>query len=1389
MVSVCCVTCVTSDGDSGTTVPRLVPASPPPPPLAALAFSHDGTRAAYAVRRGKALPRYGEREDACSIFIASTNTPAHCASSTSSGPGAAVAPFAQWTMLQVLTGSHDAPITALAWCQRTGALLSTSADRGACVWVPRAGAAAAKEANSAAAVEGGSVNLPAAVAADVPFCAVPQLVILSTEVRLCPTCVAWSAEGTKLYIGTSGGTVAVGRYDAQHKWWICRLLSDHRRTTFFDPSVETAAPSSARACSVTALAAHPVENTRLAVARLDGTVQVLSTHIKSVDGALGSSGQGTSGSNAGATAKPFHHVYLSHLLPCWVHGVAWSPSGQQLAVVGHDSGLHTWDWGPVRSSSAGGERSSNDDCSGAGSGKCEAVHTVTWLRQLPLLRCEFASEDVLVAVGFEGRLHAFESTAASAQPGFQRQRTWKLMPEHAATQRTEGSAQLLRRETAHVAANDREKTAAACGRHNLPSQRATAAAKHVVTLEGQQPPARIVGESQAAVDGALVAKSVRQVALDFFERGRAAAAADAVVATSTRGRSSVPGAHSSTENNAADHATGAARQQVTESPPHTSLISLLVRIPSGEKSTAAEPMDVTFVSAGHDSRVHLWRVRHTTLARSKGVYFKKQVLKLGMDGTSLCRLIVVTDTHVYVCVPSGGITRAIAVRRIERVTLAAAAGGAGSGGPTMPSAKPQREKAKSLFASVVSRRGDIAGRTNLQVPHHSRPDSADGDAGGALAVSSTDASPAASSRQGASSAADKAGREVPASVAAGRWVTIVTLGIAQEAALALQFYSAVDGEDFVAALRKASHISAAAVFNLPAEEGPIDASGQLLSLPARCEDPVWPRVLKREAGDTNMGNRKPDVESIRAVEEVQLSPPRSPRSPTAPPQPTAHPTLLPHDRSGSGNIYAPTVEETRWHSPPQAPSRLQKSTDGSPLAWRTPSPLRTAPHRKVPAPPPSVPSQQLQLSAPPPLKTIRGPVIEGRGGGGSHNRGSSATQSLRDAANEPTRTTSQSRLPRLIFATASSSAMCEGVPSCPKAAAPVSTTKAEAVPRRSLFADELGTAQVVDPAASSLSAAAPRTAFMATEDGARDAPVHVDALQAELAAQSATVARLQRSLQAHESLLIELADARADVRGLQATLAERNEQCDEWQAACSQAEQRVSILRRQHERMLAEQQERLRRAHHAELEAVQAAFEEYDARMSAFLEQLKQDHREEEVQWQRERRVLLLQLHEQQRQQQEMRDVEEHRRVRAAGVVARAHYEAQRRRVPAPQVSRRPLASSAECNPASAAWPRAEVNSPSDSLLSPPPPPRQPPSHTTSPFSAHRLMNGSPDVDDEVNHVHPAARHGTAALTRRPHAYFQAHLQAPPSYPRGGSIPDAHDVGKGTYTPSRRSYV
>ncbi|KAG5507629.1 hypothetical protein JKF63_06578 [Porcisia hertigi] len=572
MVSVSCITHTTSEGDNGHAVPRLLSRSRAPS-LVALSFNHDGSRVAYAVRRVQTLPRNGACEDACCIFVANTNVPAPSASRSPLPPVpcAAVAPLAQWTVLQVLSGIHDAPITALSWCQRTGALLSTSADRGACVWVPQSNESTAKEETRQASKEevyGAACNGSESASACLggieaaPFCLVPQIVMLSVEVLLCPTSVAWSVEGTKLYIGTSGGTVAVGRYDARQKWWICRLIDDHGRPPNGDPSADTSTPSSTSGRAVTALAAHPVDNTRIAVARLDGTVQVFSTHLKSVDGALAGSGRGhSSGDNAGATAKPFSCTYLSHFLPCCVHGLAWSPSGQQLAVVGHDSALHVWNWNASRSSSLGspgGTHTSADNRPSVGDvDECEAAHTVLLrLSQVPLLRCEFASEDVLVAVGFEGRLDAFESSAPSTQPGVQSQRTWQLVPQHTVTQRAKGargaadtSTHLLPRAPANVEVEDREMKTPRSG--------------------GQTAPSRL------GVPKGIVAH----------------------------------------ERQAADIATGSpATQHVDDRPPHAWPNNLLVRIPSsGGAAAAADTMDATFVSTGHDGCVHLWRVCGTTL--------------------------------------------------------------------------------------------------------------------------------------------------------------------------------------------------------------------------------------------------------------------------------------------------------------------------------------------------------------------------------------------------------------------------------------------------------------------------------------------------------------------------------------------------------------------------------------------------------------------------------------------------------------------------------------------------------------------------------------------------------------------------------------------------------
>ncbi|KAG5481702.1 hypothetical protein CUR178_07055 [Leishmania enriettii] len=879
-------------------------------------------------------------------------------------------------------------------------------------------------------------------------------------------------------------------------------------------------------------------------------------------------------------------------------------------------------------------------------------------------------------------------------------------------------------------------------------------------------------------------------------------------------------------------------------------------------------------------------VATTSASPSSQEHFKRQVLKLGMDGSILPRLVVVADTHVYVCVPSGGITRTIAVCRVERVALcphevaddeedgdcdadldealkrAVAGGGNGSRDPTTPSLKLKRGASILSPDFVLAGGGGISGMQKRNASRAGHTDCADDDIDGASESCSAGPSLATSSRQGASLAAAEARSDVSASTAAARWATVVTLGIAQEAPLVLQFYSAVDGEDFVAALRKASHLSAATVFYLPSQEGPIDSAGwPPSSLPARCVDPVVPRIQKQEARETNVDDYKPGTGGRRSVGGVQLSPPRSPRSPTAPPWPAAHPSLLSRDnrsgRDGSRGMRSNSEEDLRaagprqaalqclkgadglpqqrggdrprpasstaankpgsehqWYSLPQPPSTSQETAGGFSFEGNAPSPLRAAPHREAPAPP-----QQPQLPAPPPLELLQGSAIEERGLGKLHSRGSSDARSLRDPSHEAARTQSQERRPRSSYAATSTPLMREEVPCCPEAPAPVaatvSTMKWETTSRVGLCVEELHSKHDVEPTVSSLVAAATRKYSMTTHDGARDAPIAMDVLRAELSAPSASVVRPQRTLQARESLLVELTNAKADVRGLQAALAERVAQCEEWRAVCSQAEQHISGLRRQHERVLAVQEERLRQAHRAELEAVQAVFEEYDSRMTAFVEQLQQDHREEAAQWQHERRTLLFQLNQQQ-QQQRVRDIEEYRRVRAAEVAAQAQYEAQRRLVAGPRGRPRenahaqqersppavvasalyspqdgskssrcsPLASSMQLGLFPATWPLPGETSPSDALVDPAPPP-----HTTPPFSAHRLLVSDLDVESEMIRDRSPHHHSIAATARDPHSYSRAILPASPPHPLGSGLAAKRDAGRGGYSPRRRSYV
>ncbi|KAK7196785.1 hypothetical protein NESM_000618600 [Novymonas esmeraldas] len=692
---------------------------------------------------------------------------------------------------------------------------------------------------------------------------------------------------------------------------------------------------------------------------------------------------------------------------------------------------------------------------------------------------------------------------------------------------------------------------------------------------------------------------------------------------------------------------------------------------------------------------------------SSQVLYKRQTLKLGMDGSSLPRLVIVTDTHIYVCLLSGGITRTIAAARLERVTLC------------------PREDAGD----------DLLGHSRSPIRH--------------------EAHPATSPLQ---------------------WAALVTLGIAQEAALALQFHHTRDGSDFVRALRTASHTPASVVFNTPDAAAPTDAAGRpLSSSPARRADPAIPRVLER---DVDEDGRHTSAQGCRAAPDVDVvpvpTPPCRPRSPTAPP--VTQLALSPvasrdgdgsSDTRGSSGSSAHAAEldraeeaeceaealTARSHStaptaggPPAASTASRSTTEDEVADGRTPSPLRTAaPLRAAPPPPPP----------PAPAEAVAAMEANTRGAASDGDR------------------------------------------------------RCSPAPHRQISAhveDDAPPAVLDAIARHARTTAQPRVEECAPSDG-------VQALQDELAVQSATVARLRRSLQAHESLVLELAELKADVRGLRAALAARDAQCAALQSHRDHAEARLEAGEREHQQALAEQAERLRRDHHAELRAVQVAFEDYDTRMTTLAEQLRRDHREEAAQWQHERRTLLFcvdELQQRQRQQERHRHGEEwtaeERRARAADVAAQAQHEAhwrllqpshagdaarqrvesvldggsERGQLEQHQPPRR-VAGAVHSPPytAGASSPR------SPAAASPQPHHHHRPSWPrcrTPQFSAHRLFDSASDADGDA--VHDA--HGGAALqTPTPHPLRNATGSGGDRSARLG----VYAVRKGEYTPSRHSFV
>ncbi|XP_028778489.1 actin-related protein 2/3 complex subunit 1B [Neltuma alba] len=225
----------------------------------------------------------------------------------------------KWEKVHTLQ-KHDQIVSGIDWSTRTNRIVTASHDRNSYVWN----------------LEGSEW--------------VPTLVIL--RLNRAALCVQWSPKENKFAVGSGAKTVCVCYYEQENNWWVSKLIRKKHDS------------------SVTSVSWHP-NNILLATTSTDGKCRVFSTLIKGVD-AKESKG-GTS-----SDAKFGELIIQLDLSLSWAFGVKWSPSGNTLAYVGHNSMIYFV-----------------DDV-----GPSPLAQNVAF-RDLPLRDVLFVSERMVIGVGFD----------------------------------------------------------------------------------------------------------------------------------------------------------------------------------------------------------------------------------------------------------------------------------------------------------------------------------------------------------------------------------------------------------------------------------------------------------------------------------------------------------------------------------------------------------------------------------------------------------------------------------------------------------------------------------------------------------------------------------------------------------------------------------------------------------------------------------------------------------------------------------------------------------------------------------------------------------------------------------------------------------------------------
>jgi len=224
----------------------------------------------------------------------------------------------KWEKEAVLE-EHQQTVTSVDWAPESNRIVSCGVDRNAYVWTEQEGQWK------------------------------PTLVIV--RLNRAATYVKWSPNEDKFAVASGARLISVCYFEKENDWWVSKHIKKPIRST------------------VLSLDWHP-NNVLLAAGSSDFKTRIFSAYIKEIEAKPSETVWGKK--------MPFGHcmIEISNGGGGWVHSVAFSPSGNKIAWVGHDSSISVQSGGAKDVATLKGEF-------------------------LPFLSCIWITENTLVAAGHD----------------------------------------------------------------------------------------------------------------------------------------------------------------------------------------------------------------------------------------------------------------------------------------------------------------------------------------------------------------------------------------------------------------------------------------------------------------------------------------------------------------------------------------------------------------------------------------------------------------------------------------------------------------------------------------------------------------------------------------------------------------------------------------------------------------------------------------------------------------------------------------------------------------------------------------------------------------------------------------------------------------------------